>query len=185
MSQQYICKGKQWTTSITVVKPATNLLLSLIKLATISPVGCRTNVVLPAHNCRGHVVVRNSYSTTFTMRRRCYKRTEKIKKKRLERWDYFTIINQILSPGLSAQATRAEPLRHTLVRQGSPKTTRTGGQARSRTPSRGLSPPTGNGHKTPTSGERQHLYAWAYSQCKTFGCVLHRFEFHSMSLHFC
>ncbi|CAI7993605.1 Microtubule-actin cross-linking factor 1 [Geodia barretti] len=55
------------------------------------------------------------------------------------------------SPGLSVQATRAEPLRHTLVRQGSPKTTRTGGQARSRTPSRGLSPPTGNGHKTPTS----------------------------------
>jgi hypothetical protein len=55
------------------------------------------------------------------------------------------------SPGLSAQATRAEPLRHTLVRQGSPKATKTGGPARSRTPSRGLSPPTGDGHKTPTS----------------------------------
>ena len=61
--------------------------------------------------------------------------------------------------GLSSAAVRSEPLRHTLVRQASPKTKVAGaGKGRSKTPSRALSP-TGEGGrnggragKTPTSG---------------------------------
>ena len=58
-----------------------------------------------------------------------------------------------------ATAVRAEPLRHTLVRQASPKTKTVGGPGRSKTPSRALSP-TADGPKTPrapTSGEREQL----------------------------
>ena len=58
-----------------------------------------------------------------------------------------------------ATAVRAEPLRHTLVRQASPKTKTVGGPGRSKTPSRALSP-TADRPKTPrapTSGEREQL----------------------------
>ena len=55
-------------------------------------------------------------------------------------------------------AARAEPLRHTLVRQGSPKTKTGGHHVRSKTPNRGLSPPTegGKSPRAPTAGERDN-----------------------------
>ena len=64
-----------------------------------------------------------------------------------------------LSAGLvGSGAARAEPLRHTLVRQGSPKTKAGGHHVRSKTPNRGLSPPTegGKSPRAPTSGERDN-----------------------------
>ena len=64
-----------------------------------------------------------------------------------------------VSAGLvGSGAARAEPLRHTLVRQGSPKTKTGGHHVRSKTPNRGLSPPTegGKSPRAPTSGERDN-----------------------------
>ena len=64
-----------------------------------------------------------------------------------------------VSAGLvGSGAARAEPLRHTLVRQGSPKTKAGGHHVRSKTPNRGLSPPTegGKSPRAPTSGERDN-----------------------------
>ena len=64
-----------------------------------------------------------------------------------------------VSAGLvGSGAARAEPLRHTLVRQDSPKTKAGGHHVRSKTPNRGLSPPTegGKSPRAPTSGERDN-----------------------------
>ena len=69
------------------------------------------------------------------------------------------VLSVSVSAGLvGSGAARAEPLRHTLVRQGSPKTKTGGHHVRSKTPNRGLSPPTegGKSPRAPTSGKRDN-----------------------------